>query len=445
MAFDISGIVGQTGVALEAQAYSQFGAAVQNQVGAGLAGIFPSTATGAPSSAFQNVAGVPGPQSADMEIRAAASVKTVGAWDSTHYAADIADGAGGYDPKNKFLFKVQFRFYPEVQQMANSISGGGDITELTRSLTFVIKQIDLPKYTLDYEEVNMYNFRTKVLKQIKHEELGFTMYDDTSNRALNFVNIYMMLLMPITRMDRSQISAQGLEDHGFAFARNYKGLDTSMRTALGSNRDILKSMTITQYYLRRSATGTLNASYSGNNFIFINPRLVSFDIQDQDHEKGSEATTVQAKFDYDALHIDTSVNAENIEMVNLDTSDLLSGVTAANAAAGRGSQNLQGKVHNPFVDIIANQGQRMVSQTIGNLLSKSLGTVAGGALSGAISTVSGTLGTAASKTLASLGTGIAGGISLPKLPFVNDNSAPSGSGNATQVTSIIEGDLSDFG
>jgi hypothetical protein len=436
MAFDISGIVGQTGVALEAQAYNQFGAAVQNQVGAGLSAIFPPGQVEQPSSAFQNVADAPGPQSADASIRANAGKPTIGAWDTTRYSSAIVDGAGNYDPKNKFLFKVQFRFYPEVQQMANSISGKGDITELTRELSFIVKQIDLPKYSFDYEEVNMYNFRTKVLKQIKHEELGFVFYDDTANRALDFVNIYMMLLMPITRVDRSQISAQGLEDHGFAFAQNYKGLDTSMRTALGSNRDILKSMTITQYYLKRSSTGGLSAAYSGNNFTFINPRLVSFDIQDQDHEKGSEPTTVQAKFDYDALHIDTGINAENIETVKLDTADILSGLTPQTANAGRGSQSLAGKVHNPFIDIIANQGQRMVSQTVGGLLQKNLGGIAGGALSGTISTISGTLGTAASKTLSTQGTGIAGSISLPKLPFVNDNSAPAGSGNATQVTSI---------
>jgi hypothetical protein len=81
---------------------------------------------------------------------------------------------------------------------------------------------------------------------------------------------------------------------------------------------------------------------------------------------------------------------------------------------------------NPFVSILARQGQRLVQDKVGGFLSKSLGGVAGGALQGAISNVSGALGNAASGTLGNIGSGIAAGISSPTKAPVVDNAGPGG-------------------
>ena len=403
---DISGLIKNTGVALEAEAFKQFGAAVSNTVDGLLGSVFGKSPQ-------------PGISDAQQAINAN---KEPGVWDPTPYASAIASGAGNYDPKNKFLFKVKFQFHVEPAQMAASL--GVDVNDISRDLTFVVKSIDLPKIDFEYEEVNMYNFRTKVLKQIRNRELNMTFYDDTGNHALSFANVYMMLYKPISRMEQSPTRQH--EDHGFAFNKDYRGLDTAYRGFLPGNRkDILSKMTIEQYYLDRTAQNVREATRL-NTFVFINPRITNIDIADQDHEVGGTPSTITAIFDFDALRIEVGKNALTDRTApDLGGADILVGGDEAAANITRGTPSQAGKAGNAFVDILARQVQRGVQDTVSGTLNKALGGIAGGALGPAISAVSGALGGAANRTVAAGGTSVAQGIALPSSPKVTDNSTSS--------------------
>jgi hypothetical protein len=413
---DLSGIIKNTGVALEAEAFKQFGAAVTNQVNGILGGGTPKNGP------------FVGPDNGTSPLAAQAAIglnTNPGVWDASYYAAALAD-ANNYDPKTKFLFKVKFEFYPELAQKASSL--GVDLNDISRDLTFSIKQIDLPKVDFEYEEVNMYNFRTKVLRQIKNRELTMTFYDNTGNHALAFVNVYMMLFKPISRVER--MPSMHHEDHGFAFNQNYTGLDTAYRGYLPGNRkDILSKMTVEQFYLDRAQRNPAE-SIKLNRYIFTNPRITAYDIDDQDHEAGGEANTITATFDFDALNITMNIaGAEHVTPTmapgKSGARDILSSIDDLAPDLKRGT-NPQGHTNNPFIDILARQGQRAVQDTVSNVLNKNLGTVAGGALAPAISTVAGALGAAANNTIGQKASSAANSLSIPKPTPVKDNSAPSG-------------------
>lgn len=420
---DISGLINSTGIALEQEAYRQFGAAVEGQVGGILGSIFSQPTT--PLSPTD----------------AASVVKQIqpGVMDVTSYAGALSGGKptvgnspiGQYAPKTKFLFKVKFEFHPEAAQVASSL--GVDVFDIGRDITFVIKQIDLPKVEYEYEEVNMYNFKTKVLKSMRYRDLNFTFYDDAGNHALSFVNVYMQILSPLSRVSQSPTLKH--EDHGFAFNPNYYGLDTSTRAAIPNRKDILSKMTVEQFYVDTTQMTPANISQlvKLNSFEFINPRLSSFDISDQDHEVGGVANTISAVFDFDSLHIEQGKLGMYSVSPVLNGNDILHGMQEEAAKIIRSSATPAGKSQNPFVNIIARQGQRMVQQTVGGALNKALGGVAGGALQGAIYKVTGALGDASNKTLRNVSEGVSQGIALPSSSPIKDNSSTSN--NASQTSS----------
>lgn len=419
---DLSGILPAAGVALEAQAYRTFGAIVANQTNNVFGNIF-GTAAGATIN--QNVNPLP----EDRILRH-------GDWNVTPYASALASGAGGYDPKTKFLFKVHFEFYSAAAVMAANLGLDPEFS-LNRDLTYVVKQIDMPKYSFDYEEVNMYNFRTKVLKKINHEALNFTFYDDTANNAIKFMSIYLQLLQPIAR--RKWDAGINLEDYGFGFSRALGGPDSGMRGALRPSgnqpapKDILRSLRIEQFYLNRSQSHLhgeqVRQALYVNVFHFTNPRITNFTLSDQDHEQGAMPNTLECQFDFDALYMDTGKIADTIDKADsglLATYDILTGenrsggqfLSGPTTPAGGGGGFLSA-----FTNLIANQGGRYVQTEIANALHKSaIGEIGGGALAGAISTAAGALGNATRRTLGMNGM-TPNGIIAPKRPAVADNSA----------------------
>lgn len=406
---DISGIIGQTGAALEHQALSSFGAAVSNQAGELLSGLF-SGITGSSSMA--------------------ASPKGVNAhWSPTPYSAAIANGAGNYDPKTKFLFKISFEFYDSLSPLAQSLHSD-KLMDVTKDTSFVIKQIDLPKYDFEYEEFNFYNFRSKVLKKISHQELNFIMYDDVANHALDFFNTYMMMLVPVSRQDRDP--TMSFEDHGFAFTQDVNAPDSSMRTALGNTeKQLIRKLSIVQYYLVRSATGSTINAHKANTYVFTNPRLTHFDMNDQDFDNADAPSVISAKFDFDSMNLITGRDATYVDshMPSLPTGDILMHMTPAATAAAKGSSAQKGNSKNPFISILANAGQRIIQTQVSSLLTKSLkGIPGGGQIAGILSSAVGNpLAMVANNTISSVGNGALNTISVAAKSLVKDSSTPSAS------------------
>jgi hypothetical protein len=415
---DISGTVSASGVQLEAQAFGSFGAAVGSQATGTLPSIFNSAAVGLNIGA----GGIGLSLSIGQDQLPEPAV-----WSPTPYASALASGSGGFDPKTKFLFKVTFRFIPSVAAEIASLLGLANNGIFSSDITFTVKQIDLPKYKFEYEEINYYNFRTQILKRIMHDELGFIMYDSVGNHAINFINAYLQLLVPATRQDYT--TGYDLWNHGFAFTNSPQdGNDTGSRASLGSSGNavnILDVMIIDQYYLSRDPSQGLRGAnivqaIKCNSFVFSNPKLTRFDISDADAEKGSEPNMISCGFVFDTLFMRTGQLGTQVAPVrpNLPAADLLSSVPPTSPF---GTQVGTGGSINPFLSAFAGQIGKQVSIGVSGILNNAgLGNSAGGGLS---VSVNGAVGTNAARTLASTGS-TAPGISLPSQPILADNSTP---------------------
>jgi hypothetical protein len=427
MPTDVKNILRGTGIALEQQAFSQFGAAVEGQVRSlGLIG----------GNQVPGVNDVNGPlplKSGEAPIRAAESAAYAksGVWEPTRYASALTQAdQGNLDPKQKFLFKVAFYFdHNEGLQTAFSTLGGSvSNNDLNRALTFMVKQIDLPKVTFEYEEVNMYNYRTKVLKSISHRELNFSFMDDVGNNVIDFVNIYRMLLQPMARQNASSWETAAYEDYGFRFDQdNLLGSPSSSLRGIipGNSKRILRKIVIHQFYLNKSSSGdgTVENMVRTNDFVFLNPQLTEMDMGEMDHEN-SQLNLVTCNFAFDGLVVIPNQSVFNNGQykhkdISLDVRDMLTG-PAPSLNVNRGSAGITaGGKSNPFTNIITNQAGRLVQTAVGNALSKTgLGTVAGGALSGVLYQVTSSLG---DRTKQAIG-GWTQGTAAPNVSYVRDQS-----------------------
>jgi hypothetical protein len=383
---------------LEKQAFDKFGAAVGEFNSGQLSGMT-SSASNTISSGFNS------------------GVGALGAQTTNSYAAQIADGKFGFDPKNKFLFRVTIYFDQKAIEHAAAL--GVDVNnELTRNLTFIIKSIDLPKYKFEYDEYNYYNFATKMLKRVTHDTISFKMYDDIANTAVKFFRIYLGILQPVTR--RVWDGGVSLEGNGFAFERDMSGVDTSQRAPVGiygEAKNILSKLVIDQYYLdRTNKNGPASNAIKINRYTFTNPRLESFDIDDQDFDDGSSANLVSCTFDYDALNIEESIIASNDELAD-DYPELE--IMRDRSPTNNMSNMMGGLGNNQFSNLISNQ---LGGNDLRNLANQKMSMVSGLLGNNPLVNSQGLSGINSMKTLSIGSNGIASGISLPSMPAVADSS-----------------------
>lgn len=368
MSKDVSNLIKRSGINLERGAFDRFGASTPDT---NLGAAFGSRSTGQFIDPNASTRLSPDAAPGNRE------------WNSTRYAATMASGRGGFDPKIKFLFRVSFVFNPSVRETAKRLSS--NIYEIVdRNLPFTIKTIDMPKYKFLYDEYNYYNFRTKMLKKIEHEPLSFSMYNDIANNSLDFINAYLQLLSPIHRHQWSANS--DLENSGIQpDFEDFQTPTSAQRSVLGSDgnaKNILDEIRIDQYYLDRSDPNQKDPrkAIKMNTFIFKNPRLESFDVDGNDYEEGSTPHMISCTFDFDALHIDTSKQGEGTDGAGLmEAHDILAGSTdvprhsrTVDNSAGGG-----GRFSSPHETTISNQGRQTVPLLNGLLNRPS--SIAGGA------------------------------------------------------------------
>ena len=198
-----------------------------------------------------------------------------GEWESVHYASDLIAHA----PKYKFMFKVKFE-------------GFG-----AENFYYYVTRCDKPKVEFVHQDVNYYNFRTKVKTHTQFHPLSVTFYDEIQNSTNQFFVSYLKSLS-------GQGSGQWGIDKGFGSASSSK----PYKNGYSSGKKII----IEQIF----GHGT-----SSNRFIFHNPRIEHFDFDDLDmSDNGISLMTVN--FSYDAISCET-VSRSTIH--SWGQSDLLKG------------------------------------------------------------------------------------------------------------------------
>ena len=210
----------------------------------------------------------------------------------TPYAMDLYNLA----PKFKFLFVCEFVFDP------NYIDIGDGGTRQNQFAT-VISTFERPKVKFEYEDqVNYYNFRTRVVKKTTHEPLQIKFLDDQKNLSMAFIYNYLLSLSPITNV--SPNSSAFYEDNGMNFN---DPLYSGSVNAMMSKAPIL---TINVYHI-------YNYGSNMNVYHFTNPKLLSINMDELSMDD-SNSSSIVTEFSYDALSVDMaqSMNAASSEVLS---------------------------------------------------------------------------------------------------------------------------------
>lgn len=219
---------------------------------------------------------------------AQAVAATNGDWTAGHYANDLVNHA----PKFKFLFKVLF-------------SGFG-----TRDFYYYVTAVDKPRIRFNHADVNFYNFRSKVLTSVLFEPINITFLDETGDSVNQFFATYL----------KTQ-SGQGGGNLGIN--NGYTKSSSSLEYKNGYSQGV--SITVEQIF----GNGT-----SSNRFVFLNPRIESFDFDELSmEENGGSTMTVQ--FHYDGIQCSTVAQST---LYSWGNTDLLRG--GGNDTANGGSSSL---------------------------------------------------------------------------------------------------------
>jgi len=407
---DLSKTIKRTlGVGLEQEAYRQFGAATEDLAQSVLGGILGSGANEDTN-----------PETGSAELT---DINRVGTWSPTYYAAAVARG-GDLRPRTKFLFKVSFAFNQQARSLLAQVMGV-DPDTIQRQLTFSVRTIDKPQFEFEYEEVNLYNFRTKVLRRITHRDVNISFYDDTGNTVLRFLEMYRRAFMPIARLNQAGIS-DSLDQFGFAFSQTPTSRDTSLRGVLpGRAMTPLAQIIIHQIYVDGGSTGPTNPQHAvkSNNFIFTNPRLTAINYDELDVEQGGSPGITTVSFDFDTLYVSPGDRLLGGGDVGLEPQHPAGDILFGARTGGSGEISANGSP-NPFVDVIARQGARAVQETVSGALNKAFGgTIAGRALGGTFYKIGSIVGSAGGRTLGSVALGVSSSITPAAQPPVIDNSA----------------------
>lgn len=120
------------------------------------------------------------------------------------YAMDLVN----YSIKHKFMFVVEFVF--------NEPYHTGAIDTNQNIVATLVKQANRPNITYEYEEVNMYNFRTKVIKNSVFEPIEVILIDDDKNYSMEFLMNYIRETVPITN---GYTNSRFFEESGMNFDR----------------------------------------------------------------------------------------------------------------------------------------------------------------------------------------------------------------------------------
>lgn len=206
------------------------------------------------------------------------------------YARDLVNRA----PKHKFMFVVEF--------VLNEPYAGQFTEDVLKELAFVVKRTSRPNISFDYEEVNYYNFRSKVLKRQEYQPMSMAFYDDHNGKAITFWNRYLEAISPLARFQNAgdSVFQKLLEERGMDFENSTAGtssLDPQGGGASGSATTVIDKIKLYHFY----KAGTRFDLYT-----FSKPKIMELQLDELDMSQ-SEGNEVAFTFGYDALFMETGL------------------------------------------------------------------------------------------------------------------------------------------
>lgn len=100
--------------------------------------------------------------------------------DYTHASKTFTSNSFELKPRYKFLFHVSFTLNTDIPAIAKVIG-----TQEVQNLSYVVKTVDLPKYSVDTETLNQYNRKRVVQTKINYDPVTLTFHDDSGDNVRN--------------------------------------------------------------------------------------------------------------------------------------------------------------------------------------------------------------------------------------------------------------------
>ena len=217
-------------------------------------------------------------------------------------------------PKLKFNFTVSLKFRPPI---GNSLQSSMTTNNLTDIVTFAIKQASRPIPTVNYVDVNFYNYRTKVATKMDYGTMQVTFYDDVGNIAHNIYESYLKGISPIANVlpeyaDRLTSDKAGPHNKGFNHPAGNIGNSTGsigpLPLATGGENGLIQTITIRHWFFsqteRRGGEGENTENHQYVDYHFLNPKVINMTLDELDMGQ-SDINTLMMNFIYDSVYIDS--------------------------------------------------------------------------------------------------------------------------------------------
>ena len=100
--------------------------------------------------------------------------------DYTHASKTFTTNAYELKPRYKFLYHVSFTLNTEIPSLNNLFA-----TRDIYNLSYIVKSVSLPQYSIKNETLNQYNRKRLVQTQINYEPVTITFHDDAGDNSRN--------------------------------------------------------------------------------------------------------------------------------------------------------------------------------------------------------------------------------------------------------------------
>lgn len=194
--------------------------------------------------------------------------------DYTHAAKTfLAEPGYVMAPKFGFLFFVKIVFNPPGQSQNG---------EKSKTISVLCKNADLPKFNIEFEELNKYNKKEVLPKKLKYESVSLTFHDDVKNTIRDMWLAY----------NTYYFADASVTPEAWAFDDTYAENRPFNRYGLDNNQTVKFIKSVDIYSM---------GNHKYTKYSLINPLITSFDFDRYDYSEGSKIMEVQLRLDYETV------------------------------------------------------------------------------------------------------------------------------------------------
>lgn len=205
--------------------------------------------------------------------------------EASPYAVDLIARA----PKFKFLFVVQF--VPTTGYAESAI-----FSDAIKDMAFVVKKSTRPKINYKTEDVNFYNFRSKVITKAEFEDMTMSFHDDIGNNSTLFYTTYIQAMSPITNLHPNMVPTHDtMENQGMSFGQPYAASTGPVKGA-NNKQSVFKEIILYHVY---------DYGQYVNAYHFLNPRITQLTPDEVDMSIGNEGNQLEITYAYDSVYVET--------------------------------------------------------------------------------------------------------------------------------------------